>query len=222
MWYQNNKYQNFLYCGPFFQYISAREVGAVRTLSSQARGRMEPNILINSFRVLQMEPYPAQPEPDRSDSDKKQICHFEDIRCIKDLDQVSTEVVWQNFERLTAFIFEKNNFQAATNTVKTLKKKRRQYDVIAKTNSKTFLVECKKWAGNRSRLSALKKAIEMHKERTEFYRFLTREDAVPIVVTLVEEEIRSYEGVPIVPILRLNSFINELDQEPLDDLCQSE
>ena len=188
---------------------------------------MEPNISINSFRMLQIEPYPVQPEPDRPDRNKKQICHFEDIKCIKDLDQVSTEVVWQNFERLTAFIFEKNDFQAVTNIVKTLKKKkRRQYDVIAKTNSKTnsktFLVECKKWAGNRSRLSALKKAIEMHKERTEFYQFLTREDAIPIVVTLVEEEIRSYEGVPIVPILRLNSFINELDQEPFDDLCQSD
>ena len=183
---------------------------------------MELNISINSFKILQIKPDPVQPEPDRPDRNRKQICHFEDIKCIEDLDLVSTEVVWQNFERLTAFVFEENNFQSATNTVKTLKKKRRQYDVIAKTNGKTFLVECKKWAGNRSRLSALKKAIELHKERTEFYRYLTREDAIPIVVTLVEEEIRSYEGVPIVPILRLNSFINELDQEPLDDLCQSE
>lgn len=184
---------------------------------------METNASINSFRMLQVEPYPAQPEPHRPDRNEKQICHFEDIKCIKDLDRVSTEVVWQNFEKLTAFIFEKNDFQAVTNIVKTLKKKkRRQYDVIAKTNSKTYLVECKKWAGNRSRLSALKKAIEMHKERTEFYQLLTREDAIPIVVTLVEEEIRSYEGVFIVPILRLNSFINELDQELLDDLCQSD
>lgn len=38
-----------------------------------------------------------------------------------------------------------------------------------------------------------------------------------MIVTLIEEEIRSYEGVPIVPILRLNSFINELDREALED-----
>jgi protease II len=173
--------------------------------------------LCNSFKTLQIKADPAQPDPDRPDRNKEQICHFEDIKCAEDLDQVSTEVVWQNFERLAAFIFEENNFQATTNTVKTLKRKRRQYDVIAKTNSKTFLVECKKWAGNRSRLSALKKAIERHIERTEFYRDLTRENAIPIIVTLIEEEIRSYEGVPIVPILRLNSFINELDNEALDD-----
>ena len=179
---------------------------------------MDRNILSNSFKILQIKSDQAQPYPDKPDRNKKQICHFEDIKCMEDLTRVSNEVIWQNFERLTAFVFEKNNFLAVTNTVKTLKKRRRQYDVIAKTNNKTFLVECKKWAGNRSRLSALKRAIELHKERTEFYRYLTREDAIPIVVTLVEEEIVSYEGVPIVPILRLNSFINELDNGVLDDL----
>jgi len=32
-----------------------------------------------------------------------------------------------------------------------------------------------------------------------------------VIVTLIEEEIRVYEGVPIVPVLKLNGFINELD-----------
>jgi hypothetical protein len=173
---------------------------------------MKRDISSNSFKILPIKSDTIQPDPGGKDSNKKQICHFEDIKCIEDLQKVSTEVVWQNFERLTAFIFEENDFLAATNTVKTLKKRRRQYDVIAKANNRTFLVECKKWAGNRYRLSAIKKAIELHKERTEFYQYLTRENAIPIIVTLVEEEIRSYEGVPIVPILKLNSFINELDK----------
>ncbi len=144
--------------------------------------------------------------------------NFEDIRCIADLERVSIEVVWQNFEKLTAFIFEENDFLVKTNTVKTLKRTRRQYDVIARTNDRTFLVECKKWAGNRSRLSALKRAIEQHKERCDFYQALTGEDATPIIVTLIEEEIKSYEGVPIVPILKLDSFIRELDREVYEDL----
>jgi hypothetical protein len=66
-----------------------------------------------------------------------------------------------------------------------------------------------KWAGNRYRLSTLRKAVQKHKERTEFYRDLTGEDAVPIIVTLIEEEIKFCEDMPIVPIFRLNSFINE-------------
>lgn len=139
--------------------------------------------------------------------------NFEDIASIEDLAMVSEEVVWQNFERLAAFIFEKNDFRVRVNTVKTYEKKRRQYDVIAWKSNQTFLIECKKWAGNRYRLSALKKAIGQHKERTRFYETITCEDAIPIIVTLIEEEIRFYEGVPIVSVQKLNSFVHELDRQ---------
>jgi protease II len=138
--------------------------------------------------------------------------NFEDIKNIEDLQKVSEEVIWQNFERLTAFIFEENNFQVETSKVKTSNKKRRQYDVIARKNNRTFLVECKKWSGNRYRLSSLKIAVKKHKERSEFYRILTNETVTPIIVTLIEEEISFYEDTPIVPILKLNSFINEEDR----------
>jgi len=139
--------------------------------------------------------------------------NFDKIDSIEDLEMVSEEVIWQNFERLAAFIFEKNDFSVAVNTVKTYQKKRRQYDVIARRSNETFLIECKKWAGNRYRLSALKKAVEQHHERTMFYNTIMNEDAVPLVVTLVEEEIQLYAGVPLVPVLRLNAFIHELDKD---------
>jgi hypothetical protein len=61
----------------------------------------------------------------------------------------------------------------------------------------------------------LKKAIQHHKERTEFYRNLTEEDLIPIIVTFIEEDIKFYEGMPIIPILRLNSFINEIDRDAI-------
>lgn len=138
--------------------------------------------------------------------------NFEDIHTIEDLAMVSEAVVWQHFERLVAFIFEKNNFRVKVNTVKTHNKARRQYDVIAWKGNQTFLVECKKWAGKRYRLSAIKKAVEQHKERTLFYAAITNEDAIPLLVTLIEEEIRVYEGVPIVPVQKLNGFVNELDE----------
>jgi Holliday junction resolvase len=134
---------------------------------------------------------------------------FEDIKSIEDLQRVSGEAVWQNFERLAAFIFQENDFQVKINAVKMSNKKRRQYDVIAKKRGKTFLIECKKWAGNRHRLSALKRAVEQHRERTEFYRNLTNENAIPVIVTFIEEEISFFEEVPIVPIMKLNSFIKE-------------
>jgi hypothetical protein len=137
---------------------------------------------------------------------------FEDIKSIDDLQKVSKEAIWQNFERLTAFVFAENDFQVEINTIKTSCKRRRQYDVIAKKRNRTFLIECKKWAGNRRRLSALKRAAEQHRERSEFYRKLTDENVIPVIVTLIEEEISFYEGIPVVPILKLNSFISEEDR----------
>jgi protease II len=141
--------------------------------------------------------------------------NFEDINTVEDLERVSTEVVWQNFERLVGFIFEVNEFQVNVNKVITFNKKRRQYDVIAKKDDRTYLIECKKWAGNRYRLSALKKATEQHRERTNFYRNLTEEEVIPIIVTLIEEDIKFYEDMPIIPIFRLNSFINEVERDAM-------
>jgi Holliday junction resolvase len=142
----------------------------------------------------------------------KSSMNLKDISTLEELQKVSSEAVWQNFERLVAFIFEANDFHVIINRVKTFNRKRRQYDVIAKKNDRIYLVECKKWAGNRFRLSALKKAVEQHKERTEFYEDLTGEVTAPILVTFIEEDIKFYEGLPIVPIFRLNSFINEIDR----------
>jgi hypothetical protein len=141
--------------------------------------------------------------------------NFEDIKTIEDLERVSKGAVWQNFEILVGFIFEANDFQVIINKVKTFNKKRRQYDVIAKKNDITYLIECKKWSGNRYRLSALKKAIEKHKDRTEFYSNLTKEKSIPVIVTFIEEDIKFYEGMPIIPIFRLNSFINEFERDAI-------
>ena len=143
--------------------------------------------------------------------------NFEDIERIGDLETVSEKSAWQNFEKLAAFIFEKNEFAVTVSTTKILNRKRRQYDVIARKRDRTFLVECKKWAGNRYRLSALKRAVLQHKERTAFYESIMHEEAVPLIVTLVEEEILVYEGVPLVPVLKLNSFIRELDNHAEGD-----
>ena len=148
---------------------------------------------------------------------------FEAIADIGDLETVSAESAWQNFERLAAFIFEKNGFAVRVNTVKTGNKTKRQYDVIAKKGSHTFLVECKKWAGNRYRLSALRGAVVKHRERTLFYERMTNEAAIPVIVTLIEEHIRVFEGVPLVPVSKLNAFIHEWEREGCgNSFCQYE
>jgi len=136
---------------------------------------------------------------------------FGAIKNIEDLEKVSKDAIWQNFEKLVAFIFEENGYFTKINIVKSLNKKKRQYDVIAKKNALVFLVECKKWSGNRYRLSALKAAVKRHKERSDFYNEATKEQGTPIIVTLIEEDIKFYEEIPIIPIFKLNSFIGEIE-----------
>jgi len=48
--------------------------------------------------------------------------NFDDRESIEDLTTVSEKTAWQNFERLAAFIFEKNDFRVRVNTVKTYQK----------------------------------------------------------------------------------------------------
>ena len=136
---------------------------------------------------------------------------FEKIGSIAGLDAVAEGSVWQSFEQLTGFIFEQHGFEVSVGTVKTRKRQRRQYDVIARKNGRTLLVECKRWSGGRYRLSALRRAVGRHRERALFYESVMNADGVPVIVTLIEEKIQVFEGVPLVPVHRLNAFIGELD-----------
>ena len=60
----------------------------------------------------------------RSIFPRDKFINFSGINNMEDLDKVSKEIVWQNFEKLTAFVFEENNFQVEINSVRTLKKKK--------------------------------------------------------------------------------------------------
>lgn len=140
---------------------------------------------------------------------------FENIKNADDLKQVSREERWQNFERLVAFVFEKNDFDVEVNIVKVFNGRRRQYDVVANSLSNLFLVECKRWTGPYKN-SELKKAVEKHIERCRLWQ--ENKEIIPIVVTLQEEDLKIYEGMPIVPIEKLNNFINNLESFEFDIL----
>ena len=60
----------------------------------------------------------------RSIFPRDKFINFSSIKNMEDLEKVSKEIIWQNFEKLTAFVFEENNFQVEINAVRTLKKKK--------------------------------------------------------------------------------------------------
>ena len=124
------------------------------------------------------------------------------INSLSELESLSQKVRWQYFEKLVAFIFEQNGFDTTQNVVVVKGKPRRQFDVIASSFGKTYVIECKKWRSRKSIESAIKTAAKQHKERCEFYG-----NATPLITILADVNMEA--EMPVVPITKLNAYINE-------------
>lgn len=134
------------------------------------------------------------------------------ITSISDLEKLSHAAKWQYFEKLVAFIFDENGFEARQNVVVRTGSGKRQFDVVAKSFGSTFLVECKKWRSRKEKTAALKSAVIKHLERCSLYAELNKkEHVIPLLVTLVDEDIAMHKDVPIVPIMKLDWLINNFD-----------
>ena len=127
------------------------------------------------------------------------------IKSIKDLENISSAAKWQYFEKLVAFVFEQNGFETRTGVIiKDGYGIKRQIDVLARKYGVIYVVECKKWKGKQR---SLKAAVAKHLERCGLYEHLYG-DCLPVIVTLLDDALE-VEGVPIIPIMKLNNFLNE-------------
>ncbi len=134
------------------------------------------------------------------------------IKSVADMEKLSKEVTWQYFEKIVGYIFEQNGFDVNVGViVKDGYGIKRQFDVVAERYGLTYLIECKKWKSRKEYNSAIKSAVKKHMERCILFRN-ARGDGIPIIVTLIEGEVEMHEDVPIVPIMKLNWFINNVDQ----------
>lgn len=132
-----------------------------------------------------------------------------EINSIEELEKLSSQVTWQYFEKLVAFIFEKNGFDVQQNIVLTEDKERRQFDVIAKKDNITYLIECKRWKSRAGIESQIKDAVDVHLERGKFYSELfPEEQAYPLLVIPLRGMPEQHEEVFIIPLLSLNWFLN--------------
>jgi hypothetical protein len=136
---------------------------------------------------------------------------LKDVNSIGELESISENVSWQDFERLVSEIFEAHGYCVDVNTVHTKKSeeilKRAQYDIIARRSGRVIVADCKHWNCKRYKISALKNAVRDHIKRCEFLREKTGDEVKPIIVSLFQEDIRFHENVPIVPVTSLNDFL---------------
>ncbi len=122
-----------------------------------------------------------------------------------DLEDVSEYLNWKDFESLTGIILEEKDFEVTKNLI--LTKPRMEIDVIGKKMDIALLIDCKHWK-NMSK-SALDEIVKKQIERVK--RYVADEDitALPVIVTLHQEGTQLVENVPIVPIMKLPSFLDE-------------
>ena len=100
-----------------------------------------------------------------------------------------------------------------------------EIDVIGVKGATIIAVDAKMWGTRSGKASALRTAAEKQKTRTqelseELDRLaekmgslaMTEYQLFPVIVTWLVEDVELHEGVPVVPIFKLNSFILDLYQ----------
>ena len=127
------------------------------------------------------------------------------IKLGADVESVSEYLTWQDFESITGLILEKKDFDVTKNLI--LTKPRMEIDVVGTKMDIALLIDCKHWKTMSK--SALDEIVKKQVERV--IRYVTDENmsALPVIVTLHQEEVQFIENVPIVPIMKLSSFLDE-------------
>ena len=135
-------------------------------------------------------------------------------------------MTWKDFEGLIASILSENNFACSESFRRrgTSDIKGMEIDVIGIRGRMALSVDAKMWSVRGGKASALRTAAEKQKERTFS---LTSQLAqlskkipsmmkglytiIPVMVTWLVEEVELHEGVPVIPVFKLNSFIQDFE-----------
>ncbi len=136
-------------------------------------------------------------------------------------------MTWKDFEGLVAGILEENSFSC----IESFRRKGNEtlrgmeIDVIGIRGYTMLSIDAKMWGVRSGKVSALKTASVKQKERT--IRLTTQLQKLsekissmrkgkytifPVMVTWLVEEVEITEGVPIVPVFKLNSFIQDFER----------
>ncbi|MDC0171717.1 hypothetical protein OAK02_02710 [Candidatus Nitrosopelagicus sp.] len=127
------------------------------------------------------------------------------IKLGADVESVSEYLTWQDFESITGLILEKKDFDVTKNLI--LTKPRMEIDVVGTKMDIALLIDCKHWKTMSK--SALDEIVKKQVERVKRYVADENMSALPVIVTLHQEEVQFIENVPIVPIMKLSSFLDE-------------
>lgn len=144
-----------------------------------------------------------------------------------DAEKVVQHMTWKDFEGLVAGILERNGYRCIESfrRIGNDEIEGMEIDVIGVKERKILSVDAKMWGIRKGKASALKSAAEDQFDRTK--RLGNQLDTVsqkigglepgdyeltPVLVTWFVEDIQFHDGIPMVPVFKLNSFVLELDR----------
>jgi len=144
------------------------------------------------------------------------------IRLGADFERVCIFLRWKEFENLAAEAFRANGYSVLNNFRFRHAGKRFEIDLLARMEPLIVCVDCKHWHHGWSR-AAIVRVVEMQIKRTEaladafpiVYEKIgleTWKQAIftPTVLSLTQGSFKFHNKVPIVPILKIQNFLNEL------------
>jgi Holliday junction resolvase-like predicted endonuclease len=156
------------------------------------------------------------------------------VRALKsggDIERVSDLLQWREFEGIAAVAFESNGYMVVRNLHFNHGGHRWEIDIIGCKSSLVVCLDCKHWRHGLQG-SAAEKIAEQQAERTRALvislpnpavkiECLSRGEAkfVPAVLSLTFDRLKFHKGVPIVPVLQLQDFLNQLPVYANSLLC---
>jgi len=139
-----------------------------------------------------------------------------------DFERVCGLLSWTEFENIAAQTFEANGYRVIRNFRFRHSSRRWEIDIIGLKKPLILCVDCKHWKRGWRR-SATAKAVEAQIERTKafgdalsnYYQRVRLQEwgtatLIPMILSLTSGPYKFYKNVPVVPVLQLQDFINEL------------
>lgn len=184
------------------------------------------NRLLNDFREFGL--IEGQKDVIEVSSNQRIKLAIHAINLGTDVERVCKVLEWIEFENFAASAFEANNF-AVKRRFRFKKAGRRwEIDVIAYNEPYVICVDCKRWRRGWGK-SAIKKIVEAQTMRTKVLTEAspslqsriklngwTQAIFIPVVLSLFPSPEKFFKNVPVVPILQLQNFLDELPGQLAD------
>ena len=139
-----------------------------------------------------------------------------------DLEQVSNLLCWQEFEEITAVALRTNGYAVSNNVRFKQPRRKWEIDVVGCKKPLVICIDCKHWQ-HAIAPSALRKIVDSQIERTSALADSLPNPALklectrwsnakflPVIISLIPSSFKFYYNVPVVPILQLQDFLNQM------------